>query len=84
MKQINIDFEKYDGGLDNLINSSSEGDMYLLQMADKEEIDKVKIMFCEVHKIMNGMIGIINGHFSTEYSFMELIGVLKVVRNEKE
>lgn len=46
MKQINIDFEKYDGGLDNLINSSSDGDMYLLQMVDKEEIDKVEIMFC--------------------------------------
>lgn len=79
MKEIKIDFEKFDGELNALIDSSSEGDKYLLEMVDNYEIDKTEIMFCEVHKIMNGMIGIINGHFSSDFSFMRVIGICKIV-----
>lgn len=78
MKEIKIDFEKFDGELNALIDSSSDGDKYLLKMVDKEEDDKVEVKFCEVHKIMNGMMGIINGHFSSDFGFMKVIGVCKI------
>lgn len=80
MKEIKIDFEKFEGGLKTLIDSSAEGDMYLLQMINKHRNnDKIEVKFCEVHRISNGMIGIINGHFSTDFGFMELIGVCKLI-----
>lgn len=79
MKEIKIDFEKFDGDLNAIIDSSSEGDKYLLKMVDKEKEDKVEVKFCEVHKIMNGMIGIIDGHFSSDFSFMKVIGICKIV-----
>lgn len=80
MKQIKIDFEKFDGDLNVLIDSSSDGDKYLLQMVNKEEEDEIEVKMCEVNKISNGMMGIINGHFSTDYhNFMKIIGICKLI-----
>lgn len=79
MKEIKIDFENFDGELNALIDNSSEGDKYLLKMVHKEKEDKVEVKFCEVHKIMNGMMGVINGHFSSDFSFMRVIGICKIV-----
>lgn len=79
MKEIKIDFEKFDGELNALIDSSSDGDKYLLKMVDKEKEDKVEVKFCEVHKIMNGMIGFINGNLSYDFSFMRVIGICKIL-----
>lgn len=78
MKEIKIEFEKFEGDLKSLIDSSSNGDKYLLKMVDNEKEDKFFIKLCIVRKIMNGMIGIIDGHFSFDFSSMMVIGVCKI------
>ena len=81
MKEIKVEFEKYDGTINSFIQNTKDGEKYLLQMVHIEDTSEdVKVKYCEVHKVMNGNIGIINGNFSTDYNnFMKIIGICKVI-----
>lgn len=81
MKEIKIEFEKYDGTIHSFIQSAKDGEKYLLQMAKIEDKNKeVEVKFCEIHKIMKGNIGTIDGHFSTDYNnFMKIVGICKLI-----
>lgn len=80
MKQINIEFEEYDGTLQDLVDNSSDGDRFLIKTENTLQNNRVDVMFLKVNKCMNGNIGIVDGHFSYDYNnFSKLIGVCKVV-----
>ena len=80
MKEVRIDFEKFDGDLDSLIVNSSNNDKYLLRMVDiNDDSDYVRMELCVVHEIMNGKIGIIGGHFHTDWRHMRVTGVCKIL-----
>ena len=81
MKEIKVEFEKYDGTISSFIQNTKDGEKYLLQMVYTGDKDKdVEVKYCEIHKAMNCNIGIINGHFSTDYhDFMKIIGICKLI-----
>lgn len=81
MKEIKVEFEKYDGTISSFIQNANDGEKYLLQMVDIEDKnEKVEVKYCEVHKAMNCNIGTINGHFSTDYhNFMKIVGICKLI-----
>lgn len=81
MKEIKVEFEKYDGTINAFIQSAKDGEKYLLQMVNIKDKNKgIEVKFCEIHKIMNGNMGIINGHFSADYdNFMKIIGICKLI-----
>ena len=81
MKEIKVEFEKYDGTISSFIQSGKDGEKYLLQMVDIEDKnEEVEVKYCEVHKAMNCNIGTINGHFSTDYhNFMKIVGICKLI-----
>lgn len=81
MKEIKVEFEKYDGTISSFIQNANDGEKYLLQMVDIEDKNEdVEVKYCEVHKVMNCNIGIINGHFSTDYhNFMKIVGICKLI-----
>lgn len=81
MKEIKVEFEKYDGTISSFIQNANDGEKYLLQMVDIEDKnEEVEVKYCEVHKAMNCNIGTINGHFSTDYhNFMKIVGICKLI-----
>lgn len=79
MKEVRIDFEKFDGDLDALINDSSDGDKYLLRMVAADCSDDVRIELCEVFMAMSGTFGVIGGHFHTDWRHMRVTGVCKIL-----
>ena len=80
MKQINIDFEKFEGSLDKFIANANDGDVYIVQMENTKNDNKIEIKIMEIHRCMTGNIAIINGRFHYDYNgCYNVIGICKVI-----
>lgn len=54
--------------------------MYIVQMENTKNDNKIEIKFMEIHRCMTGNIAIINGHFHYDYNgWNNVIGICKVI-----
>ena len=79
MKEIKVEFEKYDGTISSFIQNAKDGDKYLLRMVAADGSDDVRIELCEICMTMSGMFGLIGGRFHFDWSHMRVAGICKIL-----
>ena len=78
MKEIKVEFEKYDGTISSFIQNAKDGEKYLLRMVSADGSDNVRIELCEVFMTMSGTMGTIGGRFHFDWSHMKVVGICKI------
>ena len=79
MKEIKVEFEKYDGTISSFIQNAKDGEKYLLRMVSADGSDNVRIELCEVCGSMSGMFALIGGKFHFDWSDMRVAGICKIL-----
>ena len=79
MKEIKVEFEKYDGTISSFIQNAKDGEKYLLRMVSADGSDNVRIELCEVFMTMSGTMGTIGGRLHFDWSHMRVVGICKIL-----